>query len=73
MKENDDDHLLTWYRAFGPVLKVRTLETQLRIGNRCLDQWIAGTRSMPDEKRAKLLAWAQFFGYDPNRQYDQFL
>jgi len=71
--QQNDDHLLTYFRALNGALKIHILEQTLGCGTRTLRHWIQGTRTLNAENREKALRWARFFGYSEDRQYDSFL
>lgn len=67
------DHLRTYFQSFGPALNIAGLEVRLGLPIRTLRDWMKGKRGLPEHHLAKVAAWARWFGYDENRQYDQFL
>lgn len=68
-----DDHLRTYFLAFSRALNIARLEVTLNIPTRTIRHWLKGEQSLPERHRAKVEAWARFFGYDENRQYDSII
>jgi len=70
---NDVDHLRTYFRSFGPALNRSGLEQRLSLPFRCVRDWLSGKQALPDSHRPKLLTWARRYGYQEDKQYDQFV
>lgn len=69
----DNDHLRTFFIAFGPALNRSGLEAMLHLPTKTVRFWLAGVRQLPDAHRRKLITWALRYGYQEDIQYDQFL
>lgn len=67
------DHLRTFFLAFGPVLNRSGLEVTLNLPRRCVRDWLTGKQGLPDTHRPILEAWARRYGYSESTQYDQFI
>lgn len=73
METKQLDHLRTYLLAFGPALRITALEVRLGLPKRTIYDWLRGMGYLPEKHRGKVEAWARFFGYDPERQYDSFI
>lgn len=70
---HSDDHLRTYFLAMRKALNRDGLGAEVGAGTRAVRDWLAGRRPLPENTRPKVEAWARFFGYDPDRQYDQII
>lgn len=68
-----NDHLRTFYLAFGPALNRSGLEVILHLPHRCVRDWLTGKQDLPEVHRPKLQQWARRYGYNETIQYDQFI
>lgn len=69
----DPDHLRTYFLAFGRALNIARLEERLELPTRTIRHWLKGEQGLPNRHLDKVAGWARWFGYQENRQYDQFL
>jgi len=62
-KVDEKDSLRNFMLSFGRVLNVSRLERELKIGNRTMRDWLAGTRSFNPKSRVRLEVWARNYGW----------